>query len=72
MNRWLWPCAVLVWLVAIATTAVAETPAAAGNFGFSFSQVCVLVAIGIAWGEQRQWRKGVDARLNKLEMAEES
>lgn len=71
MKNGLWRGAVLCWVVAIVMVFIPTTANAAvfefGDMRFTFSQAFSLFAVGLAWGDMRQWRASVDARLKKLE-----
>lgn len=62
-SRWMWWCAVVCWVVALIATglpAYAQTDGGASAMQFSFGQVVVLCAVGMAWGDQR-------SRVDRLE-----
>jgi hypothetical protein len=69
--RWLWVVAVLLWLMGMIALVLPGNANAAGvAFGdvqFSFGQVCILLAVGAAWGEQRASNRETSRRVTKLE-----
>jgi hypothetical protein len=70
-RQWLWRCAQVFWMAAIISWAAPSVAQAAvvelDELRVSFSQMLTLFAIGLAWGDMRQWRTQVDKRLTKLE-----
>jgi len=71
MRSVLWKVAMVAWATAILCTFVPDVATAdvveMGDIRFSFSQLAILLAIGFAWGDMRQWRAAADKRLEKIE-----
>lgn len=62
-SRWMWRAAIGFWLVALLVTALpasAQVGKGGVDMQFSFGQVVILCAVGMAWGDQR-------ARVDRLE-----
>lgn len=38
-----------------------------GDVRFKLSDVLVILGVAFAWGDMRQWRKGTDARIERIE-----
>lgn len=70
-RRFLWRAAQVFWMAAVISWCAPEVANAAvvelDDIKMTFSQVLTLFAIGLAWGDQRQWRVQVEKRLTKLE-----
>lgn len=70
-RQWLWRWAQVFWMAAIISWTAPSVAQAAvvelDELKVSFSQMLTLFAIGLAWGDMRQWRSQVDKRLAKLE-----
>lgn len=70
MN-WRWRIAVALWLAAVLSFFLPGVSEASvmdlGDLRFKLSDVLVLIAVGFAWGDMRQWRREVDRRLQKIE-----
>lgn len=75
MKNMLWRSAIAVWAMALVGCMVPGIAQADivqfGDVRFTFSQTMTLFAIGLAWGDMRQWRVGVDRRLKELEQKED-
>jgi len=54
---------ILALFPVVATAEVVEL----GDIRINFSQMVILLAVGFAWGDMRQWRAGADKRLGDIE-----
>lgn len=61
----------MLWLIALVLSAFPNVAKAQvvdiGDLRFNFSQVVILLAVGFAWGDMRQWRVSADERMKRLE-----
>ena len=71
MTKYLWRAAQVFWIATLLSWCAPSVANAAvielDELKMSFSQMLTLFAIGLAWGDQRQWRLQVEKRLTKLE-----
>lgn len=71
MKRALWPVAVVLWAVAlvgmVVPGAAAAAPVELGDLSFSFPQLCILLAVGAAWGDLRASNRERDRRIERIE-----
>ena len=71
MSKYMWRAAQAFWIATLISWCAPSVANAAvielDELKMSFSQMLTLFAIGLAWGDQRQWRVQVEKRLAKLE-----
>ena len=67
----LWRGATILWLMSLVLSVFPDVAKAEvidiGDLRFNFSQVVILLAVGFAWGDMRQWRASADERMKRLE-----